>query len=72
MTGYQAPVRGIGLAGALALTRYMTTRLFEVAAVDPLTYGVTASLLVGVALVACLLPARRAAAVDPVTMLRDE
>ena len=62
----------IGLAGALALTRYMTTRLFEVAAVDPLTYGVTASLLVGVALVACLLPARRAAAVDPVTMLRDE
>jgi putative ABC transport system permease protein len=63
---------GVGLAVALALTRLLHTLLFEVSAVDPLTYlGVAAALGV-VALIACYAPARRAARIDPVTALRCE
>jgi putative ABC transport system permease protein len=61
----------IGLAGALALTRVLDALLFEVEPADPATYLAVAALFVGVALLACWAPARRAARVDPAAVLRD-
>jgi predicted permease len=60
---------GIGLVGALALTRLMNTMLFDVGARDPLVYGSIGALLCAVAALACWLPSRRAARVDPVKAL---
>jgi putative ABC transport system permease protein len=62
----------IGLAGAIALSPAMTSLLFEVSGVDPLTIVVIALLLAIVALLACYLPARRATKVDPLVALRNE
>jgi len=62
----------IGLAGALAVTRLMTSLLFEVKSTDPLTFITVAVLLAGVALVACYIPARRALRINPMTALRCE
>jgi putative ABC transport system permease protein len=62
----------LGVAGALALSRSMGTLLFEVAPQDPATYGATTAALLGVALLAGVLPARRATRVDPVVALRAE
>jgi putative ABC transport system permease protein len=62
----------IGLAGAFALTRWMRTLLFEITATDPLTYVSVIGILTFVALLACYIPARRAAKVDPLIALRYE
>ncbi|MBA3961841.1 MAG: ABC transporter permease [Chthoniobacterales bacterium] len=62
----------IGFLGALISSRVLRTFLFEVNAVDPLIYSAVALLLALAALLACWLPARRAASVNPVTVLRAE
>jgi predicted permease len=62
----------IGLLAAMMLTRGMQSLLFNVSPFDPLTLAAVALLLVFVTLVACYLPARRAAQVDPMVALRHE
>jgi len=62
----------IGVAGALALTRLMSSLLFGVGAADPITFGVIVPLLMIVSLIACYLPARRATRIDPLIALRSE
>jgi putative ABC transport system permease protein len=63
---------GFGVAGALALTRVLTTLLYDVRPTDPATFAAVALLLVSVAFVAGYLPGRRAARVDPTDALKTE
>ena len=72
--GMKLPVIGltIGLAAAFGLTRVMEHLLFGVQTTDPVTFAGVAALLLVVALVACWLPARRAARIDPIVALRHE
>jgi putative ABC transport system permease protein len=62
----------IGIAGALALTRFMQSLLFETTPYDPLVYAAVAFVLLAAAAAACWLPARRAARVDITKLLRTE
>ena len=63
---------GAGLAGALILTRFLESMLFNVHTYDPPTFVAIAALLSTIAAVACLLPARRASKVSPMSALRAE
>jgi putative ABC transport system permease protein len=62
----------IGLAGAASLTRVTETLLFEVSALDPAAFGIAVASMLLIGVVAALIPARRAAHVDPTTVLRSE
>jgi ABC-type antimicrobial peptide transport system permease subunit len=62
----------VGLAVAGAVTRIMTSLLFQTSAVDPLTYAVASAGLLGAAAIASYLPARRASSINPVEALRME
>ena len=60
----------IGLGIALATTRLLTSMLFEVSPVDPLTFSLTALFLILVGFLACAIPARRASRTDPMVAIR--
>ncbi len=62
----------VGLVGAFASSRLLASLLYGVSPIDPALYTSLSLLLVVVALFACYLPARRAARVDPITILRSE
>jgi putative ABC transport system permease protein len=63
---------GLGLMGAFLVSRLLLKLLYEVAPTDPLTLGLSVLLLIVVAGVACYLPSRRAARIDPMVALRQE
>jgi putative ABC transport system permease protein len=63
---------GVGLAGEIALTRYIGGMLYDVTPLDPLTYVAVVAVLAAVTSIASYAPARRATRIDPITALRYE
>ena len=63
---------GVGLGGAWALTRFMSSLLVGVSPTDAVTLSAVSLCLISIALIACYLPARRATKVDPLVALRYE
>jgi len=63
---------GIGIVGALGLSRFLTSLLFGIKPADPMTFAAVSTLLIGVALLASYIPARRAMKVDAMVALRYE
>jgi putative ABC transport system permease protein len=63
---------GFGVVGALGFTRVLRTLLYDISPGDPVTLLLGSAVLGVVTVTACLVPARRAARVDPVVVLRDE
>jgi ABC-type antimicrobial peptide transport system permease subunit len=62
----------LGLAGAAAFSRLIQSRLFGVTSTDPSTYAAVSAMLLLIAILASLVPGRRATAVDPATALKNE
>jgi ABC-type antimicrobial peptide transport system permease subunit len=62
----------LGVAGAMTLTRFLSSELWEIQSTDPATFAGVSLLLIVVALLACLIPTRRAVQVDPTIALRYE
>jgi putative ABC transport system permease protein len=73
-TGLRPVIVGIalGIAGALALTRTLSSVLFQVNSTDPATFALAAAILSSVAIAACVIPARHATRIDPMAALRSE
>jgi putative ABC transport system permease protein len=63
---------GLGLLGAVLVTRQMTAMVFGVGTLDPVSYVAACAMLAVVALAACAIPARRAVVLDPVVALRSD
>jgi putative ABC transport system permease protein len=63
---------GVGLAGAFGIRRIMETQLYGIGAMDPTVISVVALLLGAVAMMACMLPARKAARIDPLVALNEQ
>lgn len=70
--GLAAIGTAVGLAGAVAVSRVLTSLLYEVSAYDPVSYASVAVILMVVALTACWLPTRRAIRIEPAVALRAE
>jgi len=72
--GMRLTTRGVflGLLAAFWLTRWLSSLLFEVKPFDPATFSAVSLLLLVVALIACWIPARRAARIDPIQALREQ